>query len=79
MKGSVFMEEIQIINRLQEWRKKQGLTQRELSEITGIPISTIQKIEIGDREISRLGAKMLLLLSKALGVSMEQLITEEEE
>ena len=63
---------------LQEWRKKQGLTQRELSEITGIPISTIQKIEIGDRDISRLGAKILLLLSRALGVSMEQLITNEE-
>ena len=70
------MLEVEITNRLQEWRKIRGYTQQKLSFETGIPISTIQKIEIGHRDIAKVRSSILLILSPALGVTMEQLITK---
>jgi len=71
------MEDVVIVNRLQEWRKCRGFTQQSLSNKTGIPLSTIQKLEVEDRDIAKVGAKILLVLSRVLDVSMEQLITKD--
>jgi DNA-binding Xre family transcriptional regulator len=77
LKGKVFMEDIQIVNRLQEWRKKKGFTQKKLSKVTGISLSTIRKLETNERKISKLESENFFKISKALEITMEQLISEE--
>jgi transcriptional regulator with XRE-family HTH domain len=58
---------------LQAYRKRAKLTQAQLAERTGIPLRSIQNWEIGHR-MPRAGA--LLSLARAVGVSVEQLLTE---
>lgn len=59
--------------KLKKIRIEKGLTTYELSEITGIPQSTISKIENGKR---KLDSDFLDLLSKALNVSVNTFFDE---
>ena len=60
--------------RLQEQRKIAGLTQRELSEQTGINLRTLQQYENCSKDINRAAAETLFALSRVLGIHMEDLL-----
>ncbi|MFC5749124.1 helix-turn-helix domain-containing protein [Actinomadura rugatobispora] len=59
--------------RLQSVRKRRGLTQRGLAELSGVSISLIRKLEQGERDDTRL--ETLRKLAKALQVPTSALIT----
>ncbi|GAA2450350.1 hypothetical protein GCM10010191_80300 [Actinomadura vinacea] len=61
---------------LQSVRKRRGLTQRELAELSGVSLSLIRKLEQGERDDTRL--ETLRKLAKALQVSTADLITSVE-
>ena len=65
LKGGVKM------NHLKFYRKGAGLTLAELSEKTGIPESTINRVERGIRDINGQSWKVL---AKALGCSIDELL-----
>ena len=62
------------MNKLKELRISKGLTQQQLSELSGVKISTLQKYENDVNDIKRARVDMLYKLSQALGTTIEQLI-----
>ena len=61
-------------SRLQEIRKYNGLSQRELSEKSGVNIRTIQQYENRSKDIGKAQSNILLALSRALNSRMEDLL-----
>jgi DNA-binding transcriptional regulator YiaG len=59
---------------LKRIRKLAGLTQNELAAQSGIPLRTIQQYEQRQKDINKAQAEYLILLSKALHCSAEELI-----
>ncbi|MGD6741941.1 helix-turn-helix domain-containing protein [Streptomyces sp. BH106] len=57
--------------RLRELRKRRGATLTALSEATGIPISTLSRLESGHRKP---GLELLLPLARAHQVSIDELV-----
>lgn len=58
-----------------EWvRRMAGLTQARLSELSGVNIRQIQRVELGEAEAGNLTAKNLLALADALGVGVRDLL-----
>ncbi|WP_028924336.1 XRE family transcriptional regulator [Pseudonocardia acaciae] len=57
--------------RLRELRRRGGATLAELSETTGIPISTLSRLESGHR---RPGLELLLPLARAYQVPLDELV-----
>lgn len=55
-------------------RKSAGLTQRQLSELSGVNIRQIQRVESGASQASNLTAKNLIAIADALGVDPHKLI-----
>lgn len=55
------------IMKLKEIRQKKGLTQQELSVQSGINLSTIQKLEIGENNLSGAKFSTVLALYRVLG------------
>ena len=55
-------------------RKSAGLTQRQLSELSGVNIRQIQRVESGASQASNLTAKNLIAIADALGVDPRELI-----
>ena len=55
-------------------RQAAGLTQKQLSEASGINIRQIQKVESGEIDAGNLTARNLLALADALGVDPHNLI-----
>ena len=62
-----------IANPLQRARKAAGLTQKELAEQTGIPLTLIQKLENGTREMAKVNVDYALKIARALGTTAEDL------
>ena len=62
-----------IANPLQRARKAAGLTQKELAEQTGIPLTLIQKLENGTREMAKVNVDYALRIARALGTTAEAL------
>lgn len=60
---------------LREAREKAGLTQKQLSELSGVPQQTISMIETEARRNP--GAVTLFKLVSALNIKMEDLISVE--
>ncbi|MFF1306823.1 helix-turn-helix domain-containing protein [Streptomyces sp. NPDC058307] len=63
--------------RLREIRKRRGMSQRELAEISGVSLSLVRKLEQGEREDTRL--ETARQLATALKVPTTQLIAEHAE
>ena len=65
---------------LKETRQKKGLTQQELSVQSGINLSTIQKLERGENNLSGARFSTILALYRVLGgdVFIAAGMTEEE-
>lgn len=59
---------------ISEIRKSIGLTQQELSSITGINIWTIRAYEQGTRDIGSMELKKAVALATALNLTAEELL-----
>lgn len=58
-----------------EWaRQSTGLTQKQLSDASGVNVRQIQRVELGEAEAGNLTAKNLLAIADALGVDLRELI-----
>lgn len=62
------------ITNLEGYRRAAGLSQKELSEASGVNIRQIQRVELGEAEAGNLTAKNLLAIADALGVELRRLI-----
>ena len=63
---------------LQKIRKSKKMTQKRLSELSGIPLRTIQIYEIGQRNIDGAGLDILCALALALNVQIPDILESEE-
>lgn len=63
---------------LKRLRRNAGLSQQELSEISGVPLRTIQQYEQRQKSINRARAEYLIMLSKALYCAADALIEKTE-
>ena len=59
---------------LKIYRKRADLSQKELAEISGIPLRTIQHYEQRQKDINHARAENLIILSKVLNCKVEDLI-----
>lgn len=55
-------------------RTKLNLTQKELSDISGVPVRTIQQYEQRQKNINKAQAEYIVMLSKALSCKIEDLL-----
>lgn len=62
------------INRLQEYRKRLGLSQSELANRSGVHLRSIQQYEIGAKDIKKASVTTVIALSKALYCDTEDLL-----
>ena len=62
------------MRKLKEARERAGLTQKELSERSGVNLRTVQNYEQGYKDINKAQGLSLYKLAKALNVTMEDLI-----
>ena len=62
------------MSKLKENRERAGLTQKELSERSGVNIRTIQDYEQGRKLINKAQGLSLYRLSNALNVTIEELL-----
>jgi DNA-binding XRE family transcriptional regulator len=65
--------EVILINRVQEYRNKQGYTQFELAEVSKVSFNTIQKLESAKGINADAYVSVALKLAKALGITVEEL------
>lgn len=61
-------------DKIRELRRKHGLSQEQLGDLVGFSQSKISKIERGDWD----SLSDLRLIARALGVSIEELVREDE-
>lgn len=66
------------MSKLQNLRKKAGYSQKELSDILGMPKRTLQALEQGERDINKLAAETLYKMTVALGCDISDIIETEE-
>ena len=60
-----------LADRLAELRKTANLSQKQLAEITGVPLRTYQRYEIGERQPT---ADTLVKLADSYNVSLDYLV-----
>lgn len=60
--------------KLKSLRQKAGLSQRELAELSGVPVRTIQQYEQRQKSINKAQAEYLVMLAQALCCGVEELI-----
>ena len=63
---------------LQRVRITAGLSQSQLATEAGLPLSTIQKYEIGDRNIDRASLSILCALAEALDAKIPEILESKE-
>ena len=51
-----------------------GLNQRELAELSGVPLRTIQQYEQRQKDINKAQAQYLVMLAQVLGCDMRDLM-----
>lgn len=59
-------------------RQKAGLSQRELSELCGVPVRTIQQYEQRQKNINKAQAEYLVMMAKVLCCTVDDLIEKVE-
>lgn len=65
------------MSKLKEIRERQGLSQRALSDASGVNIQMIQHYEQGVRDINKAQAGTIHKLAKILGCYIEELLEDE--
>ncbi|MBR4442531.1 MAG: helix-turn-helix transcriptional regulator [Clostridia bacterium] len=63
-----------LANRLGALRRERGLTQQQLSRLSGVGLSTLQKLENGANRLLGARVEIALKLARALGVTVEDLL-----
>ena len=66
-----------LANRLGRMRRERGLTQQQLSRLSGVGLSTRQKLENGANRLLGARTEIVLKIARALGVTVEELTGEE--
>lgn len=61
-------------NKLKIVRQRCGLTQKELAEKAGIPLSTLRGYEYGKKDISKAGAETVIKLINVLKCDLSDLL-----
>ena len=61
-------------SRLQEYRKRLGITQAVLAEKSGVNLRTLQQYEVGDKDIGKAAAGSVISLARVLHCEPEDLI-----
>ncbi len=64
------------MTRLQEYRKRMGLTQAQLSEKSGVNLRTLQQYEVGDKDINKAAAGSVIAMAKVLHCNPETLLDQ---
>ena len=59
--------------RLSQYRRDAGMTQAQLADASSVNLRTLQALESGKRAIGRAQLDIVLALSRALGVTVEDL------
>lgn len=62
------------ITNLEWYRRAAGVSQKELSESSGVNIRQIQRIELGESDAANLTAKNLIALANALNIDPRALV-----
>lgn len=62
------------VNKIKEKRILCGMTQKELSENSGVNLRTLQQYETDAKDINKAGARMVAYLALALGCRVEDLL-----
>ncbi|MCD7819456.1 MAG: helix-turn-helix domain-containing protein [Lachnospiraceae bacterium] len=62
------------ITKLKELRMQSGLSQKELSELSGVPVRTLQQYEQKQKDINKAKTEYVYRFSKILGCRIEDLI-----
>jgi transcriptional regulator with XRE-family HTH domain len=60
---------------LKRLRKSSGLTQKQLSELSGVPIRAVQDYEQGHKDIRKASSETVLNLAKVLNTTIEEIIS----
>jgi len=60
--------------RLQQIRKKRGISQRRLADLSGVNLRTLQQYEVGAKDINKASATSVLALSNVLSCKVEDII-----
>lgn len=64
-------------NNLSKIRREKGLLQKELADLSGVELRTIQSYEQGIRDINGSELANILRLASALGCAVSDLLTDE--
>lgn len=64
--------------KLQEARKSKGLSQKQLAELSGVPLRTIQAYESGAKDIAKASLETVAKLARALGCNVAVVDKEEK-
>lgn len=64
-------------NNLSKIRREKGLLQKELADLSGVELRTIQSYEQGIRDINGSELTNILRLASALGCAVSDLLTDE--
>ena len=67
------------MTKLQTLRRAAGLSQSDLSFKSGVKLVTLQKLESGQNNIQNARVSVVLPLAKALGTTVENLVSQEGE
>ena len=62
------------MSRLKEIRENRGYTQKELSELSGVSLRTLQKYESGERDLLKAEVGAVIALADALEVTVYELL-----
>jgi transcriptional regulator with XRE-family HTH domain len=62
------------MTRIKQLRRAAGLTQRQLADLSGIPLRTLQHYEQGNKDIRKAAGHALQRLAEALHVTIEDII-----
>ena len=63
-----------LVTNLQRLRRNAQMTQRMLSERSGVNLRTLQQYELGAKNINRAAGETLLALARTLGCQMDELL-----
>lgn len=65
--------------KLQALRQSAKLSQAELANVSGVAVSTIQKIEIRVNDIMKTRTETVIKLAKALNITVEELVKDDKQ
>ncbi|OBZ15455.1 MULTISPECIES: helix-turn-helix domain-containing protein [Bacillales] len=70
------MENNQLAQRVRAFRKLKGYTQQELAKVLGVSVAVLGSLERGTRKTD---PKLLSHIAKTLGISYEELMSDDRQ